>query len=688
MPRLAYYKVAKRSSTEDSQSKSISVRAQLKEATTIQDATDIMTKGLVTKLYKQLGMSPEDNLISSDTSLVDLGIDSLVAVDLRVWFTKELDLDMPVLKLLGGATVAQMVEDTIERMSPTLIPNVAEKTATESNEAINQTLTQKQITNIVEDPVVLGTNDRGDYLQMDNLKVEENDPLHQSHQGTTVTSSEDPNPYKEASESTGPLVFPKASNSSSYGSEGEAAVPPKCRFIRKVDMGYGPLQFYFMVKHLNNPTILNMQFRLPLRGRIRVTDLSRAVQELGQRHEALRTAFYTDPDNAEQPTQGVLENSSLRLETIEVANTETARTVCQEVGDTVFDISGGQTLRILLLSISSESHWLVLALHHISIDGFSFNILLDELNALYQGKRLPPVTMHFTDVVSKQNKYMRNEDSSSEVEYWTKTLGKIPDAIPLFPIAKVASRLPVTTYHLEEAPMVTIDADTSSKIRKQCNLLRITKFQFFMTVLREFLFAFLDTEELCIGFADANRADPQVAHTVGYLVNMLSLKFERAADQTFKQKAEDVRKKSYAALANSTIPFNALLDNLDVTRSATHTPVFQVFMDYISHRFPMPDGLGVVDEKVSAHLTHNFFDLAVDVNDVTGNEIYIRFRGQQYLYSKSGVQLLLDSFVRLVKLCAELLPGQPVGKPALYNPVEVEKVLKISRGRYSTENQM
>lgn len=75
-------------------------------------------------LYKLLGMRPEDNIISPSTSLIELGIDSLVAVDMRFWFTRELDLDLPVLKLLGGATVEEMVEDVIERLSPKLIPNV------------------------------------------------------------------------------------------------------------------------------------------------------------------------------------------------------------------------------------------------------------------------------------------------------------------------------------------------------------------------------------------------------------------------------------------------------------------------------------------------------------------------------------------------------------------------------------
>ncbi len=636
------------------------------------------TEGLIAKLYKQLGLSPEDGIITPDTSLVDLGIDSLVAVDLRVWFTKELDLDMPVLKLLGGATVAQMVEDTIERMSPTLIPLVVEKNVPVASEAPDATSTVIQppaSAEASETPVVDIV-----VLETDTLQTYERDAVTAEglvvpHLDTAPTSTGDSDSSKGPSE---PSTMTVPSDASSEAGSIEA---PKASYLRKVNMGYGPLQFYFMVKHLDDPTILNMQFRLPLKGKMRIPDLSRAVQELGQRHEALRTAFFVDPNNADEPMQGVMENSLLRLETIKVADADYAQCVCKEVGETVFDISGGQTLRILLLSMSSTSHWLVLAFHHISIDGFSFNLLLDELNALYQGKRLPPVTMHFTDIVHKQNQEMRTGGKRSELEYWRQALGRIPNAVPLFPISKVTSRLPVTRYHLEEAPMAMIDAETSQKIRKQCAALRITKFQFFMTVLREFMFALLDTDELCIGFADANRADPKVAHTVGYLVNMLALRFDRAADQTFKQKVEDVRKKSYAALANSSVPFNALLDKLEVPRSATHSPVFQVFMDYISHRFPMPDGLGVIEEEVSAHLTHNFFDLVVDINDVTGKEIYIRFRGQQYLYSQSGVQFLLHSFVRLVKLCADLPANEHIDKPTLYDPAEIEDVMKGSRGK-------
>ncbi|KAL4910013.1 hypothetical protein BDW74DRAFT_186292 [Aspergillus multicolor] len=652
MPRLSYHRHTKHVTAEGGDSKSLSVRSQLKEQTTMEDVQKPMI------LIFQLGLDPADDAISPDTSLVELGIDSLVAVDMRVWFTKELDLDMPVLKLLGGASVAAMVEDTMERMSPDLIPKVARKETT-----------------TVDAP---SADDKVPVVEVTTVAPEEGDSIEETQEDESTSNGESSSAEPSLSSKTTPPSSSVASEDFVKIEKPVSLDEPK--YVRKAKMGYGSLQFFFLVKHLDDPTVLNMQFCLPLRGSIRLPDLKYAVKLLGQRHEALRTAFFVDADNDDEPTQGVLETSPLRLETIQVADADEARKVCENVQNYVFDIETGETIRILLLSLTPTTHWLVLAFHHISIDGFSFNVLLDELNSLYQKKYLPPVTTQFTDVMIKQRNDLQAGYKRSELAYWRNILGKIPDPIPLFPVAKVSSRLPMTKYHFNEAPMASIDAATAEQIRKQCRALKATRFHFFMTVLRVFLFAFLDTDELCIGFADASRADPSVAQTVGYLVNMLSLKFERKANQTFAQKVEEARKQSYAALANSTVPFNALLEKLEAPRSAAYTPVFQVFMDYLQHKFTAPEGLGVVEDEVYAHLTHNFFDLAVDINDVSASEILVRFRMQQYLYDTDSVALLLKSYVQLFKMCAYMEPTQAIGELAPYEKEDIEHAIKLGRG--------
>ena len=125
-PRYGHFKyIRKESDSEEGDSQaSTSVRPRLAEQTTEGGVYDALMDGLKNQLAKQLQL-PSAGEISADQAVVELGVDSLTAVDLRAWFTKELDMDMPVLKILGGATLAEVVADAAKRLSKELTPNLA-----------------------------------------------------------------------------------------------------------------------------------------------------------------------------------------------------------------------------------------------------------------------------------------------------------------------------------------------------------------------------------------------------------------------------------------------------------------------------------------------------------------------------------------------------------------------------------
>ncbi|KAI1371141.1 putative polyketide synthase [Hypoxylon crocopeplum] len=141
VPRFSFFKKVRARTAGGEEGAAVSVRSQLKDQTTMEGVKTVLLAGLIGTLYKLLGMRPEDNSISPNMSLIELGIDSLMAVDMRLWFTRELDLDLPVLKLLGGASVEDMIEDTATRLAPELIPNVKiEATSAEdSDDSKNET---------------------------------------------------------------------------------------------------------------------------------------------------------------------------------------------------------------------------------------------------------------------------------------------------------------------------------------------------------------------------------------------------------------------------------------------------------------------------------------------------------------------------------------------------------------------
>jgi hypothetical protein len=91
--------------------------------------------GFIAKLHHKLQVAAE-TAISQDAVLLELGIDSLVAVDLRAWFVTEVGVDMPILKILGGASILELVTDAVGRLPQTLLPATLVESEPKSTEGV------------------------------------------------------------------------------------------------------------------------------------------------------------------------------------------------------------------------------------------------------------------------------------------------------------------------------------------------------------------------------------------------------------------------------------------------------------------------------------------------------------------------------------------------------------------------
>ncbi|PVH76451.1 hypothetical protein DL98DRAFT_496800 [Cadophora sp. DSE1049] len=107
----------------ESKGATVSLKSQLAVVTSMDDVVNIVTESFTLKLRHKLQIS-SDTAVSSEAVLLELGIDSLVAVDLRAWFVTELGVDMPILKILGGATIGDLATDAVARLPLTMLPTV------------------------------------------------------------------------------------------------------------------------------------------------------------------------------------------------------------------------------------------------------------------------------------------------------------------------------------------------------------------------------------------------------------------------------------------------------------------------------------------------------------------------------------------------------------------------------------
>ncbi|RAL06443.1 non-reducing polyketide synthase pyr2, partial [Aspergillus ibericus CBS 121593] len=91
------------SSSDDS----VPILIQLESAKSMVDVVAIIADGFIKEVRSRLRLSTEQSL-TKVSALTDMGVDSLVAIELRRWFVKELFIDLPVLKIIGGASIHEL----------------------------------------------------------------------------------------------------------------------------------------------------------------------------------------------------------------------------------------------------------------------------------------------------------------------------------------------------------------------------------------------------------------------------------------------------------------------------------------------------------------------------------------------------------------------------------------------------
>ncbi|KAK2753624.1 Type I Iterative PKS [Arachnomyces sp. PD_36] len=128
---------AQSTSNQTTSGNDLSLKALLATAGSITEALEIINTGFVSILTSKLQL-PKDGSVTPDTKLAELGVDSLVAVDIRMWFAKELAVDMSVLQIMGGSSIGQIANSAADKLPEGFLPCVAQASDTNAPEKSSQ----------------------------------------------------------------------------------------------------------------------------------------------------------------------------------------------------------------------------------------------------------------------------------------------------------------------------------------------------------------------------------------------------------------------------------------------------------------------------------------------------------------------------------------------------------------------
>ncbi|KOS18114.1 Nonribosomal peptide synthetase 14 [Escovopsis weberi] len=568
------------------------------------EALEILRESCADKLRSLLQLGSQK--IDEDAPLLELGIDSLVAVEMRSWFLKSLKVDIPVLKIVGGASLSELCQRALEKLSNELVANASAQA--EEADAIKPTTAVSRPQPLNRVPPSLSSR--------------------QSLVSSSASSDRGGGPHTMFDTPLTTATAPSTTGSVADAQESRPAV----KYTRSERLSLPQSRFWFLRHLLEDPTTPNVIFKYHVTGNLRVGDLERAIRVVTARHEALRTCFVEDELEDGEVNQKILPTSAMRLERKKISSSQDVAVEYARLKQHVFDLESGDVMRINLLALSSTSHYLLIGYHHIVMDGASFNVFLADLEKAYKGQSPGAHPRQYPEFSVAQRAALERGEMKEELEYWRTSMRSTP-------------------FHLHLAA--------------------------FKALL--FCFAGDETEDLTIGIADAARNDSNIEGSIGFFLNLLTLRFKRRPEQSFADSIVEARDTAYSALGSSRLPFDVLLTELNVARSSLHSPFFQAFLDYrqgIKERHPWGN---CQFELQDVHPGRTAYDLTLDVTEMSKTETLVMFRVQKSLYDATAANLLLKTYIHFLDALTKDATA-PLKSMPLFSEAQLTEAIQIGRG--------
>ena len=401
----------------------------------------------------------------------------------------------------------------------------------------------------------------------------------------------------------------------------------------------------------DNP-FYNIARAYSIHGHVRISALEASLQILVQRHESLRS-IVSVTDGV--PQLHVHPKAPTTLSVIDLrevpasSRREAASKFLHQEAAIPFDLNEGPLFRFHLLWVQEDEYILIVTLHHLIADGWSLEVFQRELVTLYSAQDssrasiLPPLPIQYQDYVRWQQGWLQGEMLEQQKRYWQEQL---QGSTGLLTLPTDHPRPPIQSFHGAEVHW-SISSSLRERLKEVSQQQGVTFYMLLLAAFAALLMRYSGQEDLVIGTAVANRNEPELEDLIGFFVNTLAIRLYPRADESFQDFLVQVRQSMLQAQDHHDLPFEKLVEGMQIERLPNGNPLFQVMFVLQNHRqLGLTTGDAEIEIEDIASGTAKF-DLVLELIEVKSG-VEAKFEYNTDLFDAVTIERMARAFQTLL----------------------------------------
>ncbi|KAI0398130.1 polyketide synthase, partial [Xylariaceae sp. FL0594] len=589
----------------------VSLTSSLAEEPDLQRKTEILLDAFIDRIAQILA-TPRDAILPGNT-LSAYGLDSIVAVEFRKWFRKEVQVDIALFDILGAQSIQGLVEKVV-KMIPETIPETSEPVSQNTDKKPDQEFPERDSGAIKED----------------------------------------------SSTSKGLEEIPR---------QPDAEVVPLSSYQSRLWFLHS---FLPDKSALNLPIVMRID-GTPDRRSLRQTIQELVTRNPAFRTAYFEGDDYTQ----QLPVEDFEVDIPLKDISSSAEPEKALREYVSEVKSAELNIEEGEVIRWSLVKLAENSFAFVWIMHHISTDRGNMKSVMSQLSNLYDAIRggkdisdVPAPKLTYADFTLWHNEYLRSPSMQRHLQWWRSNLSGIPEVSKLLPFAKIPER-PAQGDADRAIVRASLEPKLFSRMKRLISQANGTPYHFVLAAFRAFMHRYTQDDDLVVLAVDGSRPHPDAEDVAGFFVNMCPIRCRDDCETTFDSLLGAIRDRAIEAMSHSAIPFDMIVDLMKVKKTSSYSPIGQVAVNYQIHgpapRYTTKD---FVIERIDMEDIPTSCDLSLEALETAEGGLKLRLEYAVALYGSEEMDRFLDNFMTFLGSCISD-HRQPIGEIEICGPQEL-----------------